>query len=173
MLLRLVGAALLASALGCAGPSVTLDAYEGVYTTHFEGIPDDSRVCALVRNGGTESVSWVRMRLRSFTEFEGRRSRVTSSWVYRGNLAPGQSVAVELHRPPVAPEIRLSLRGSGNGRGPRGRSVRRSKECTEAGLLERATTAHERRVDANVEVLLVRRRGSASDDALLLADPTR
>ena len=139
--------------VGCATSSpVTLDHYAGVYTTHFEGIPDSTRICAVVTNRGDKPVSWVRLRLRAFPVFEERTHRVAASFVYSDGLAPGQSVALELLDPPVAPVLRLTLRGSGSGPAPGGRALERSEECSQNALVADARDAAGARSASGIEV---------------------
>ncbi len=156
-------ALLVLAALGCAQSAVSLDGYGGVYTTHFDGVPDASRVCALLSNRGERGVDWVRLRLRTFSEYEGVRTRLSSSWVYAAPLAPGESIAVELVDPPVAPEIELRLRGAGRGQVPSGRLLRASAQCGEQWLLESTLRRLESRSADGIEVHPLRRHGARSD----------
>ena len=164
-----LSALLILGALGCAQSAVSLDGYRGVYTTHFDGVPDTSRVCALLSNRGERSVDWVRLRLRTFSEYEGVHTRLSSSWVYAFPLAPGETIAVELVDPPVAPEIELRLRGAGSGRVPHGRLVRASTQCGEQRLLESTLRRMESRSADGIEVHPLQRRG-ARGDVMLAGD---
>jgi hypothetical protein len=164
-----LAALLCLGALGCAQSAVSLDGYGGVYTTHFDGVPDTSRVCALLSNRGERAVDWVRLRLRTFSDYEGVHTRLSSSWVYAFPLAPGETIAVELIDPPVSPEIELRLRDAGHGRLPPGRMVRASTQCGEQRLLESTLRRMESRTADGIEVHTLRRRG-ARGDALLAGD---
>ena len=163
-----LSALLCLAALGCAQGAVSLDGYRGVYTTHFDGIPDSSRVCALLTNRGEHAVDWVRLRLRSFSHYEGVPARLSSTWVYAHRLAAGESITVELVDPPVAPEVELRLRGSGSGRAPVGRRARPSSQCGQERLLESSLARQQSRSADGIEVHTLRFRG-ASGDVLLAA----
>ena len=143
----------------CAGPSVRLDRYRGVYTTHFDGLPDSSRVCALLTHRGGAPVDWIRLRLRAFSPDDQSPSRATSLWIYEGSLAPGESVSVELANPPVAPEIELTLAGAGSGHAPRGRPLVRTPDCTRASLVAAARGSLLGRTAPGIRVQSVIRRG--------------
>jgi len=164
-----LAALLCLGAIGCAQSAVSLDGYGGVYTTHFDGVPDASRVCALLSNRGEHAVDWVRLRLRTFSEYEGVQARLSSSWVYAFPLAPGESIAVELVDPPVSPEIELRVRDAGHGRLPHGRLVRASTQCGEKRLLESTLARMDSRTADGIEVHTLRRRGPPGD-ALLASD---
>ena len=153
--------------VGCASTTVSLDRYDGVYATHFDGIPDHSRICARITNRGEESVDWVHLRLRTQNEFEGTRDRRTSSWTYAQTLEPGQSVAVELAHPPVAAEAKLTLLGSGRGKhAPPGRAVRTRAECTRDALVASTESDMAERSAHGIEVVPVRRIGAAPGETL-------
>ena len=94
-------------------PSVTLDSYRGVYSTHFDGIPDQAEICAVVTNRTDRPFTWARLRLRAYPTYGEREGRWTSEWVYRGPLEPGETKALRLVVPPVADQIELELRGAG------------------------------------------------------------
>ncbi len=121
---------------GCISSSVELERYRGVYSTHFHGIPDRGRICAAISNRRSTPVDWVRLRLASRSRLGARPGRWRSVWLYRGRLHPGESVAVELERPPVSDEIRLAVQGSGRGRvRGRGRPAVEIPECSERALI--------------------------------------
>ncbi len=156
---------------GCAVPSVTLDDYRGVATTHFGGIPDQSRVCAVVTNRGDVAVDWVRLRLRAWGGAGERGRSFTSHWLYGEGLEPGESVAVELMEPPYAAQIELSVRGSGRGqRTRRGRPVQRTAECSEAALVAASQLASSDRPSADIQIGAIHRRGDAPGDVLIAGD---
>ena len=147
-LLALLACAGLSGGLSaCVVRSVELERYRGVYSTHFHGIPDRGRICAVISNGRSTPVDWVRLRLASRSALGARPGRWRSMWLYRGRLHPGESVAVELERPPVSDEIRLAVRGAGRGRARRtGRPAVEVPECSERALsaaLERDAAARE------------------------------
>ena len=155
--------------LGCASSTVSLDRVEGVYATHFDGIPDRSRVCAVLTNRGTEPVQWVRLRLLSYADAGARRQ--VSHWVAREPLAPGESAAVELIDPPVAREAELSVQSAGRAaNAPFGRTARRSPACSEAELLATAHAESSQRTADGIEIVPLAWRGSGERDALAAAD---
>ncbi len=143
---------------GCARP-VTLERYHGAYSTHFEGIPDRTALCALVTNRGDESVGWVRLRLRSTSSLGSRTARVRSHWVYSGGIDPGETVALAFVQPPIAEQIQVDLAGSGRGRAARpGRPLARAKSCSEAGLVLSLESELEERTASGIEVLAAQKR---------------
>ncbi|MBW2279368.1 MAG: hypothetical protein JRG76_12745 [Deltaproteobacteria bacterium] len=133
--------------LACASTTVDLERVRGVYSTHFHGIPDSGRICAVISNRRGSPVDWVRLRLASRSGLAERPGRWRSAWLYRGRLEPGESVAVELDRPPVSDQIRLTVHGAGRGRPTRtGRPAVEIPECSERALsaaLERDAAARE------------------------------
>lgn len=176
--------------IACSTPSVTLDRYRGLYTTHFDGIPDRALVCAVLTNRGEEPVDWVRLRLVSSSTLgarPGRRasrrvSRWASNWVWSGRLEPGASVAIRLPDPPVAEHIALGLRGSGRGRTPRGRTSEAAPGCSIDVLESAARASLASRTAPGIELHAALPRGVApeppalratSADDLLANRPTR
>ncbi len=142
---------------GCARP-VSLERYHGAYSTHFEGIPDRTAVCALVTNRGDESVGWVRLRLRSSSSLGPRPARLRSHWVYSGDIDPGETVALVFVRPPSAEQIQVDLAGSGSGRVARpGRPLVRAKGCSETGLVVSLERELEERTASGIEVLAAKK----------------
>ena len=131
----------------CVTSSVELERYRGVYSTHFHGIPDRGRICAVISNQRSQPVDWVRLRLASRSGLGTRRGRWRSVWLYRGRLQPGESVAVELEHPPISDKIRLAVQGAGRGRvRGTGRPAAEIPECSERALtaaLERDGAARE------------------------------
>lgn len=155
---------------GCAVQPVTLDLYRGVYTTHFEGIPDESRVCAVISNHGEKRVSWVRLRLRATSRLGEVPGRWTSHWLYEGPIEPGDSVAVELREPPVADQIELDLRRWGSSRPSQpGRQVTASDECSLAAL-EAAIRRDNGARTAEIRIVAAGRVGEDVEGVLLAAD---
>ena len=66
------------AASACATPApVTLDLYRGVYSTHFDGVPDRAELCALLTNRASHSVDWVTLRLRAYPTYGERTARWT------------------------------------------------------------------------------------------------
>ena len=168
--MRFRGLALVLLTLGCATNPVMLERYRGVYSTHFDGIPDQAGVCAVISNRGTSGVDWVRLRMRVYTNFGDVPGRWTSSWLYRGRLEPGQSIAVELRNPPTAEGLEIEVIRSGHGSGPsRGRSVRSTPECSEAWLRAELSRRLASRTAAGVRVLPMDRHEESAE--LLLAQP--
>ncbi len=155
----------------CASAPVTLDRVEGVYTTHFDGIPDQSRVCAVLTNRGSTPVGWVRLRMVAYASSDERRSRLVSHWVLAEPLAAGQSAAVELLDPPVAREVELSVQRSGAGsKAPVGRPLRRSETCDSEALLAAVQADHAGRTASGIEVVGVVDRGASQRDTLVAGD---
>lgn len=168
--MRLVLPLLALLALACASPGVGLERYHGAYTTHFDGVPDQAAVCAVISNSGAEPVDWVRLRLRAYSHLGERPARWTSHWIWRGQLAPGGSAVIALVDPPVAEELELVIRASGRGeaRG-RGRRVARASRCSEEQLVEQLGTELAQRTAAGIELHTAARRGDP-ESAVLLAD---
>ncbi len=153
----------------CAtGPSVTLDFYRGVYATHFDGIPDQAEICAVVTNRTDRPVSWARLRLRAYPTYGEREGRWTSGWVYRGRLDPGERKAVRLVVPPVADQIELELRGAGRGEGPlSNRTAVEAEECTEAFLQRQLIEAREGRTAPGMALYPIVRRNDPSPEIVV------
>lgn len=152
----------------CASAPLTLDRVEGVYTTHFDGIPDQSRVCAVLTNHGDTPVRWVRLRLVAFATPGERRSRLVSHWVLPEAIAPGESAAVELENPPVVGEVQLRVQRTGRGENtPAGRPVRRSDACDADALLAAAEAESEQRTASDMRVQALVDRDAPRRDALV------
>ena len=149
-------------------PSVTLDFYRGVYSTHFDGIPDQAEICAVVTNRTERPVSWTRLRLRAHPTYGEREGRWTSGWAYRGGLAPGETKVLRLVVPPVADQIELEVRGSGRGHGPSSaRSVVEAKECSEAFLQQPLRAAREGRTAPGMALYPILRLNDPSPETLI------
>lgn len=119
--------------LGCAPAGIEVARLHGVYSTHFDGIPDQGRICAVLTNRRGRSVEWVLMTLGSRSA-EGGRWR--TDWLYQGRLEPGASVAVELQRPPIGDRIGLRVRRSGIGEvRATGRPAWPVERCSERSLV--------------------------------------
>jgi len=120
----------------CATGAVRLERYRGAYSTHFEGIPDQAQVCAVVRNRSARPIEWVELRLLSTSQLADSPATWKSTWVYRGRIEPDQRVALRFENPPVADEIELAVARIGrNERAPRnGRPLRLAGECSEEAL---------------------------------------
>ena len=52
---------LLAFSSSCATGAVRLERYRGAYSTHFEGIPDQAEICAVLRNRSARPVEASRV----------------------------------------------------------------------------------------------------------------
>ena len=129
--------ALCVAGTGCAASSVSVDSYRGLYSTHFEGIPDRAVICAVVRNTGEQALSWVQLRLHSESRLGAVPASWRSSWLYDGELGPGESVALSFPSPPVSDSVRVEVRRAGHGRPPRsGRRAEAVSSCTETDLYD-------------------------------------
>ena len=143
---------------------VDLDRFRGVYTTHFEGIPDRGAICAVVTNRSGASLAWLRLRLESDSQLGEEPGHWVSYWLWKGRLDPGQSVALALEDPPMADQIRLKLSSSGSGKARRsGRTARRISRCSETALQARLEKP-------GGQVLAVARGNEGARDEILVAD---
>jgi hypothetical protein len=159
----LLALALALCACATVRSGVDLDFFRGAYATHFDGIPDRSAICAVVSNRTAAAVGWVRLRLESHSRLGDEPGRWVSYWVWRGHLAPGDSVALELSDPPVADQIRLNLRGAGTGGGPAsGRTAQRVDDCSDLVLQARLGSAGR-------QVVQVVRRNEGAHEEILVA----
>ena len=149
--MRLVLLLLAGIGLACA-PGVTLDGYRGLYTTHFDGIPDRALVCAVLTNRGARPVDWVRLRLISSSSLGEQPGRWRSDWVWSGSLEPGGSVAIRLIDPPVAEQMLLRVRGSGRDRKPRGRPSESAADCSIESLRSAAQASQSERTAYGIEL---------------------
>ena len=138
----------------CATGAVRLERYRGAYSTHFEGIPDQAEVCAVVRNRGARPVEWVELRLLSTSQLADTPATWKSTWVYRGRIEPGQRIALRFENPPMADEIELAV--ARVGRDPRvpknGRPLRIAGECSEEALRVALLAELEDRTAPDMEV---------------------
>ncbi|MEE8557594.1 MAG: hypothetical protein V3T14_06885 [Myxococcota bacterium] len=151
-------------AVGCTAPRpVTIDHYRGIYSTHFDGVPDQSAICAVLTNRGSRAVRWVSLRLRAYPEASASTPRWSSSWIYRGLLEPGDSRAVLLVHPPVAREIELEVRSAGYGNGPaRGRLLAKRENCSEPELRAHLDKGRRGRTAPGMSLLPIVRRNDPS-----------
>ncbi len=158
---------------GCVSTAaVTLERYRGVYSTHFDGIPDQTGICAVIRNPGPRPVAWVRLKLKSFSQLGEVPGQWTSHWLYERALAPGEAVAVEFEHPPSADQIELAVAGYGEGDPPRrGRPLRRARACSEARLQAELKRAREDRSMAGVQLLPILRRNDPARELELAQGP--
>jgi hypothetical protein len=156
---------------GCASsPPVSLDHYRGVYTTHFDGIPDQSRICAVITNRGAVPLQWVRLRLRAYSQVGKRRSSWRSNWLYPRPIEVGETVALELVDPPVVDEFELKVVRSGRSPAARpGRPLRRSADCSESALTAALEDEFESRVAPGVEIRPMARAGDPTSQVLVAA----
>jgi hypothetical protein len=146
--------ALLALLSSCATGAVRLERYRGAYSTHFEGIPDQAEVCAVVRNRSTRPVEWVELRLLSTSQLADSPATWKSTWVYRGRIEPGQRIALRFENPPMADEIELAVARVGRDkRVPRnGRPLHVVGECSEQALRAALLAELEDRAAPDMEV---------------------
>jgi len=128
--------ALLAFLSSCATGAVRLERYRGAYSTHFEGIPDQAEICAVLRNRGARPVEWVELRLRSTSQLADAPKTWKSTWILQSRIEPGETVSLRFENPPMADEIELSIvRVGRDARAPRsGRPLRSAGECSDASL---------------------------------------
>jgi hypothetical protein len=170
-------AALAVALLACASSSpVRLDRVQGVYTTHFDGVPDDAAVCAVVSNAGHVPLAWMRLRLRAYSTLGDEPARWSATWLLEAPLAPGEAVALELHHPPVADEIELRVLDAGSGSPPRAvRLARRSESCSNTSLERVVAERAAGREAPGIAVHRIARRGAPAEDELLArkAEPDR
>jgi len=128
--------------LACSTAGVELRDVRGAYSTHFDGIPDQGRVCAVIHNGSSVPIEWARLRLVSRSSLGERSGRWRSDWLFRGHIEPGESVAVELERPPMADQGSLRIQRAGRGQvRERGRAVHVVRECSTDALSTRLRDA--------------------------------
>jgi len=138
----------------CAGGAVRLERYRGAYSTHFEGIPDQAEMCAVLRNRSTRPVEWVELRLHSTSRLAETPRTWKSSWVHQGRIEPGQTVSLRFENPPMADEIELEVVRTGHGaRAPRSaRPLRLTGECSETALRALLDASLEDREAPHIEV---------------------
>ncbi len=148
--------------VACATP-VTLDDYRGLYTTHFDGIPDRALVCAVLTNRGERPVDWVRLRLVSSSSLGEQPGRWVSDWVWSGSLEPGGSVAIRLTDPPVAERMVLRVRGSGRDPKPRGRPSEPAAGCSIDSLRREARASQSERTAYGIELHAALPRGDVQE----------
>ena len=161
---------LLFATLGCASPPIELDSYNGVYSTHFGGIPDKSRVCAVLVNRRDHPVEWVSLRLKSYSRSGARPTRWRTLWLYRGELRPGEAVAVELSDPPIADEIVLTVQRWGSGDSlPPGRLAGAARSCNEADLISALEDESAARGVVDAQVRVMSRRGQPASSGTIIA----
>jgi len=148
----------------CASsPGVRLERYRGVYSTHFDGIPDQTRICAVITNAGPLPVSWLRLRLQAFSQLGEVPGQWTSYWLYPKPLAPGQTIAVEFRDPPSADQIELKLSSAGDGDPPRrGRTLHRTRACSEAVLQQELKRERAERSGTEIQLVSIERRNDPS-----------
>lgn len=157
---------------GCAWSSgVRVERYRAAYSTHFEGIPDQAEACAVVRNESERTLTWVELRLKVRSHFGGDVP-LRSKWLYRGSLAPGESVALRFLHPPAADEIQVSTARSGSsGSGPsNGRPLVTASECSDSSLRAAIGAELRERTASAIEVRSAERvTPDTTDDALVAA----
>jgi hypothetical protein len=160
------------AASACATPApVTLDLYRGVYSTHFDGVPDRAELCALLTNRASHSVDWVTLRLRAYPTYGERTARWTSYWTYREHFRPGESRTVRLIRPPVADQVELEVRDAGWGPSPAsGRPVVDAESCSEPSLHRDVRANQEGRTAPGMSVYPVIRRNDPESEVVVAQD---
>ncbi len=153
----------------CAtSPGVRLERYRGVYSTHFDVIPDETRICAVITNAGPLPVAWVRLRLEAFSQLGEVPGRWTSYWLYPKPVASGQTIAVEFREAPSADQIKLSLSRVGDGSPPRrGRPLRRTRACSEAALQQKLKRERAERSIAEIQLVAIERRNDPARELTL------
>ncbi len=171
--MRIAPCLLVVLVCACASnPGVELQRYRGVYSTHFDGIPDETRICAVVTNAGPKPVAWVRLRLQAFSQLGELPGRWTSYWLYPKPLASGQTIAVEFRDPPSADQIELSVSDAGDGSPPRrGRPLRRTRACSEAALQQNLKRARAERSVTEMQLVSIERRNDPSREIELARSP--
>jgi hypothetical protein len=153
----------------CAPGAVRLERYRAVYSTHFEGIPDQSEACALVRNRSARPIEWLELQTRVRSHFGGDAA-LKSKWVYRGRIEPGETVALRFVHPPVADEIEVwCARAGATGAGPQnGRPLARATECSDAALRAELDAELRERTAPDIEVRsAIRVTPDLADDAVV------
>ena len=168
--IALLVAVLSASACASHAP-VSLDRYRGVYSTHFDGIPERAELCAVLTNRATHPIDWVTLRLRAYPAYGARPARWTSFWTYRGRLGPGETRVLRLVRPPVADQVELEVRDAGRGPGPpSGRIVVESEACSEPALLRDVRAALATRTAPGIAIYPIVRRNEAAPEIVVAQD---
>lgn len=145
---------LLALSSSCATGAVSLERYRGAYSTHFEGIPDQAEMCAVVRNRSARPVEWVELRLRSTSQLADAPRAWKSSWVHQGRIEPGETVSLRFENPPMADEIELEVvRVGRDARTPRSaRPLRITGECSDESLRAALRAELEDRAAPHIEL---------------------
>jgi len=157
----------------CATGAVRLERYRGAYSTHFEGIPDQAEICAVVRNLDTRPVEWVELRLTSTSQLADAPATWTSTWIHRGRIEPGAQVALRFEYPPMADQIEVELARFGRDkRAPKnGRPLRLVGECSEESLRATLGSELEDRTAPDIEVRAATRLTPDAPALSLIAEP--
>lgn len=158
--------------LSCASGPVRLERYRAAYSTHFEGIPDQSEACAVVRNRGARAIEWLELRMRVRSHFGGDQA-LRSSWIYRGRLEPGETLALRFVHPPVADELEVSFARAGStGPGPQNRRpLVRTEECSDESLRAVLDAELRDRTAPDIELRSAERVTPDAPDESLVAAP--
>ncbi len=161
MLRALLAASVLLTAACASGAAgVRVDRFRGVYSTHFDGIPDLAGVCAVVSNRSERAHPWIRLRMDAFGERNGRPWQWKSHWLYPKPLQPGETVALWFENAPHAPQ--LEIRVDRIGRTPQlprhGRTLKTTSTCSEASLERALKRLNADRKPQGVQVLPIVRR---------------
>jgi hypothetical protein len=146
--------ALLALFSSCAPGAVRVERYRGAYSTHFEGIPDQAEICAVVRNRSEHAVEWLELRLHATSQLAQSPATWKSRWIYRGRIEAGESVALRFQNAPMADQLVVALvRFGRDDRAPQsGRPLAQTGECSAESL--RVVLGHEleQRTAPHIEV---------------------
>jgi hypothetical protein len=155
--------------LSCASGAVRLERYRGAYSTHFDGIPDQSEICAVVRNKSARPVEWLELRLESTSRLAAAPLEARSSWVYRGRIEPGARVALRFEHAPMADEIAVRVARVGrDARAPlNGRPLRLTEECSDEALQAALDAGLEAREATGAEVRAAARKTADPADELV------
>jgi hypothetical protein len=155
----------------CASGAVRLERYRGAYSTHFDGIPDQSEICAVVRNKSGRPVEWLELRLESSSQLAAAPVESRSSWVYRGRIEPGERVALRFEHAPMADRIDVRIARTGrDARAPlNGRPLRRTEACSDQSLRAALDAGPEARETTDAEIHPARRERPDPPDELVAA----
>lgn len=146
----------------CASGAVRLERYRGAYSTHFDGIPDQSEICAVVRNKSGRAVEWIELRLDSKSHLAANPVEWSSTWLYRGRIEPGERVALRFEHAPMADEIEVRVARIGrDDRAPlNGRPLSEAEECSDEALRAALDASLEAREVTDAEVRAAARRSA-------------
>lgn len=159
---------------GCQTAKVDLEHVRGLYTTHFDAIPDSAALCATLTNRGEKDVTWVRLRLRAYSALGDEPARWTSTWIFAEPIAAGETRAIVFRHPPVANEVEISVRRAGNGPAPRrGRRALPAEGCSEAWLTRALEDETPGRTARNVEFHTITDRNDPHEEVVIASQDRR